>query len=98
LDKIQYKRKEIFNDIKNHVKQINYKTEKQIESEKPNYLQIIDESYKIIKLLIKKNVVLIDDFLSQPGFKTKIPKIRNSIIKTKLFSIRGTFANLEKKN
>ena len=97
LNKVQYKRKEILNDIKGNIDQIAYKIENKIMSEKPNYLQIIEESYETLKKLIIKNVISIGEFLSQTDLNPKF-KMRNSILKTKLFSIRGSFSKLQKRN
>ena len=65
LNKVQYKRKEIIAEIKDHIEQIDFKTKNSINSEKKNYLQIIDDSFNELKKLIKNNVIVLNKFLNK---------------------------------
>ena len=77
LNKVQYKREEILNDIKKHIEKIMMKKKEENESKKDNYVQIMENSYENIKKIIKNNAILINNFLTDNvGLKNKKTKKR----------------------
>ena len=95
LNKVQYKKSDIIEDIKRHFQQIKFKEENNQFSEKLNYLQSINEHYNRIKFLIKNNAILINKFLDQPFF---LAKGKNKLKNSKFFSSLISFNNKELKN
>ena len=92
LNKVQYKKKEIIADIKRHFQQIKFKQESNQISEKLNYLQRIDANFERIKVLIKNNVILINEFLNQ---SSPLTRGKSKIRQTKLFD---TFKSIKTKS
>ena len=81
LNKIQYKKAEIIYKINDHIKLFKPKESNQIDPNKDNYIKIMKNQINNAKILIKNNVILLDNFINEKvGFKTRKTKVRNSLI------------------